>query len=139
MEEEKINEFGESEKGNFKVKDSIGYPHPYMISDKHLMFNGDSIYLDIERAEKNSKMEFPNIKERWAVCEICKRNVRNGTQDRILDYTEHEQGLLISCKKDFNKSATIKKELQEYLLKIKSKAEKENFKGFFFFLEEVLK
>lgn len=139
MEEEKIKEYGESEKGNFKVKDSIGYPHTYMISDKHLHFNGDNMYLDIERAEKNSKMEFPHIKERWAVCEICKRNVRNGTQGRILDYTEHEQGLLISCKKDFNKSATIKKELQEYLLKIKLKAEEEKFKGFAFCLEENLK
>lgn len=130
MEEKKLKEYGESEQGNFKVKDSIGIPHPYMITPKHLEFNGDNMYLDIEKAENNSKQAYPNDIFKQAVCDICKHNFRKGSQPKILSYAEHGQALLINCKKDFKGKA--KAELKKYLFKIKAKAEKENFKGFSF-------
>lgn len=115
MEEKEIKLFGISKDNNFKVIDSIGVPHPYCISSKHLELN-DSIYLDIEGAESKG-----------AKCDIClKLNSKDGTN--ILSYKEHKQALLIECKKEIKRS----KELKDYLNKIKNKAEKKGFVGFAF-------
>ena len=62
-----------------------------------------------------------------------KANKSNGT--RVLSYEEHEIALLISCKKDFKEGDATKKELEEYLMKIKPLAEKKGFSGFAFLNE----
>jgi hypothetical protein len=60
-----------------RIKDTMGVPHPYCITPKHLA-DEDGMYLDgprIERAEK-----------RGARCDICKGK---------LSFKEHKQGLVV--------------------------------------------
>lgn len=116
MVSDKIKKYPESSKKSFKVIDTIGVPHPYCITPKHLKYS-DGIYLDVEGAEKKG-----------AVCDICRERVNKGLQDKILTHDEHKQALLINCKM----SVKDNKELQEYLLSIKEQAEKDNFAGFAF-------
>ena len=121
-EKKKFKNYGKSKKGNFYVKDSIGVPHPYCITPKHL--TGESMFLgkaEIKHAEE----------EHGAVCDICRVNVKAGKQDKILSIDEHEQALLIGCKMEIKDN----KELQEYLLSIKDKATKKGFVGFAFLQE----
>ena len=70
----------------FEVIDTIGIPHSYCITPKHLEYS-PGIYLDIEEAERHG-----------AKCDICKKLVRKGKQDTILTYPEHETALLIKIK-----------------------------------------
>lgn len=114
MEQKEIKSFGESKNKNFKVKDSIGVPHPYCITPTHLKYN-EGMYLDIEETEKKG-----------AKCGICKGK---------LTYKEHEQALIIECKKDFKKDEKLEKELREYLNKIKGEAEKKKYAGFTFMMK----
>lgn len=39
--DEKLEKYGESECGNFKVIDTIGVPHPYCIGPKHVGWASD--------------------------------------------------------------------------------------------------
>jgi len=109
--------YGKSSKQNFKVIDSIGVPHPYCITPKHLKNAG--MYLgkeEIIKAEKNG-----------AVCGTC-YEIKRKTGKPILSYDEHKHGLLIECKKEIN----FNKELHAYLLKIKDNATKNGYIGFAF-------
>ena len=125
METKEIKAFGESENKNFSVKDSIGVPHPYCITPKHIDVASDE-FMGMLGKEAIARAE-----EKGVVCDICKKaNIKNGTA--ILSYEEHQQALLINCKKDIQKDEEAKKELQEYLLKIKDKATKKGFVGFAF-------
>lgn len=118
MEDDKFKEFGESEKGNFKAVDTIGHPHPYCITPKHLELN-EGMYLDIEATE-----------EKGAVCDIC-REVHNKDKSKpILKYSEHKQILLIGCNP--KEELQGNKELKQYLLKIKDLTEKKGYIGFAF-------
>lgn len=112
--------YPKSKNENFFIKDTIAHPHPYCITPKHLEYS-EEIYLDIEGAEKKG-----------AVCDICAKNVYNRMQDRILSYKEHEQGLLVGCLVDFQNNEEAKKELEEYLISLKEKAEKDKYTGFAF-------
>lgn len=119
MEKTEAEAYGKSKDGNFYVKDTIGVPHPYCITPKHLEFN-EGMYLDIEQAEEKSNGK--------ACCDIC-RNLKNERkQDKILTFAEHKQALLIACKKDIKDNS----ELKEYLLSIKDKTEKKGYVGFAF-------
>lgn len=135
MTEEKIKlqkKYGSSSKDNFKVIDTIGVPHPYCISNKHLEFN-DSMYLGKEQIERMEK-EHPD----QVMCDICKKaNNKNG--DQILKFSEHKQALLVQCKQDMtvgkpDKDGKVKAnpELHKYLLSIKDKATKDHYEGFTF-------
>jgi hypothetical protein len=117
--EPKFKKYGKSAKGNFEVSDSIGVPHPYCITPKHLEYNDTGILDEaaIQRAEMLG-----------AVCDICKKR-HNKTGEKILSYNEHKQALLVNCYKDLDKN---KEEIKSYLLKIKDKAEAENYAGFAF-------
>jgi len=112
----------------FKVIDTIGVPHPYCITPKHLQYNPTMI-LDIAEAERRSKEAHPNDPRRWAVCEIC-RKLSKKTGKNILPYEEHKRALLI----EVNDPRELKDipELQPYLLSIKEQCEKEGYAGFAF-------
>lgn len=105
------------ESENFKVVDTIGVPHPYCITSKHIEYSS-GLYLDVEEAEKNG-----------AVCDICRKAVNKGKQPKILTYDEHEQALLVECKIEIN---PVPQELHTWLLSIKDEAEKNGYAGFAF-------
>jgi len=115
--EDKFKNYEKSKLGNFYVVSSIGIPHPYCITPKHLI-KGE-MYLNIEAAEKQG-----------AVCNTCRHLVREKKQDRILTYKEHKQGLLICCEIDPKTS----EELKEYLndLVASEPTIKKEYEGFAF-------
>ena len=97
----------------FSVVDTLGVPHPYCITPKHInyaseYYGGVLNTNSIRDAEKNG-----------ACCDICKQN-----GNKVLTVDEHETALLVNCKSD------DKEKLQEYLLLIKSICEKDKFVGF---------
>lgn len=120
------NTFGQSAQGNFKAIDSIGVPHPYYITPKHLEYS-HGMYLDIEGAEKESRETYPNDQRKWAICDICRKlNRQNGTP--VLSFADHKRALLIKCKIEANGND----ELKQYLLQIKESTEKHGFAGWAF-------
>ena len=110
---EKIKEYPKTDQ--FEVIDTIGVPHPYCITPRHVAYVADhhcgmlGEHAIIE-AEKNG-----------ARCDICKGK---------LSYKEHEIALLV----EVSDSRELKDipELQEYLLSIKEQCEKHGFAGFAF-------
>ena len=109
---------------NFRVVDTIGVPHPYCITPKHL--SSDRMYLDGEAIREAEE-------KKGAVCDICRKLRNDGKQDKVLSYDEHEQALLVECDVDFKgKDGKANPELQKYLLKIKARAEKDKIAGFAF-------
>lgn len=116
-----LTAYNQSTGGNFKVIDTIGVPHPYCITPRHVAYASDhwSGMLSADCIRESEK--------HGARCDICKGQ---------LSYDQHEQALLVSCKKDFNKSEELKKELTDYLLSIKALAEQEKYAGFAFTLEK---
>jgi len=110
--------YGASEQGNFYVLDSIGVPHPYCITPKHVAVAAD------HHCGILGKEAIVDAEERGARCGICKGK---------LAYAEHEQALLVECNVEI-KGADGKAvlELQAYLLKIKAQAERDHYAGFAF-------
>lgn len=109
--------YPESAKGNFKIIDTVGVPHPYCITPKHLEYS-EGMYLDI-----------PGAEEKGAVCDICRVAVKAGKQDRILTFEEHEHALLVECKIEIQPTPD---ELKNWLLSIKDEATKNGYAGFAF-------
>lgn len=106
-----------SEHGNFTVIDTIGVPHPYCITPRHVVYASDH-HCGMLTADSIREAE-----ENGAQCGICKGK---------LLYDEHETALLVSCKKDIEADEEAKNELHKYLLKLKDQAEKDNYVGFAF-------
>jgi hypothetical protein len=110
--------FGTSKDGNFYPVDTIGVPHPYCITPRHVSYAADycSGLLGksaIEGAERDG-----------AHC---------GMRNCTLAFDQHEQALVIACKLPLNsESGKTNAELFEYLQSIKDIAEKEHFAGFAF-------
>jgi len=104
-------DYGVSENGNFKVVDTIGVPHPYCITPRHLHYC-DSVILNKESIER--------AEERGARC---------GMKNCNLFYSEHKEALLISCKIAFE---TDNKEINNFLLSNKKEAEANGYDGFAF-------
>jgi len=111
-------EYGESEQGNFKVVDTIGVPHPYCITNRHVAHASDNFMgrlgnEAIESAERSG-----------AKC---------GVKGCNLSFSEHEQALLVSCEKDMQgEDGKADPELHKYLLKIKDEATANGYAGFAF-------
>ena len=104
-------DYSVSENGNFKVVDTIGVPHPYCITPRHLHYC-DSMILDkesIRRAEK--------------------RGAKCGVKNCNLSFSEHKEALLISCKIKFGED---NKEINDFLLSNKEEAEANGYEGFAF-------
>ena len=120
MNKELLVVYGESEHHNFRIIDSIGIPHPYCITVKHLKYNS-SIYLNIEEAESKG-----------AVCGICKNIHRKHPDKPILSYKEHREALLVECDIEINLDGKTPPELQDYITNIKDIAKKNGYVGFAF-------
>ena len=112
----------------FKVIDTIGVPHPYCITPKHLT-HSPTMILDIAEAERRSKEAHPNDPRRWAVCETC-RLLNKKTGKNILPYEEHKRALLIEV--DDPGELKDVPGLSAYLLVIQAQAAKEGYAGFAF-------
>ena len=110
--EEKLKSYPKTEQ--FEVIDTIGVPHPYCITSKHVAYAADHCHgmLNEEAIRKAEKVK-------GAHCDVKNCN---------LSYNEHEQALLVACYKDIQKN----EELHRYLLKIKDEAEKNGYAGFAF-------
>lgn len=116
LKEEKLARYPNTD--TLKVVDTIGVPHPYCITPKHIEYS-ESIYLDI-----------PGAEARGAVCDICKRINRKDSSFKILKYDEHEQALLVEV--DSKAELEDVPGLQEYLLSIKDMCEADGYVGFAF-------
>lgn len=104
---------------HFSIVDTIGVPHPYCITPKHVGYAADQFggmlgTAAIEAAEAAG-----------VACDICKRRKRK-TGEAILSLAEHEQALLVNCKIEDNDL------LKAYLLECKPLAEADKFAGFAF-------
>lgn len=98
--------YGKSENENFEVIDTIGVPHPFCITPRHVAYASDH-YGGI--LDKKTLSKHP-----------C------GMKGCSLTYEMHETALVIACYKEFND------ELKSYLLKIKDEAVANNYAGFAF-------
>jgi predicted GTPase len=115
-----IAKYGKSKGGNFEVVDTIGVPHPYCITPKHLEYS-DSHILD-----KNS---IEHAENKGAVCDICKKIHNKDYSKPILSFAEHKQALLVACYADPDKNQS---EIKEFLTGIKDQCESDNYAGFAF-------
>ncbi len=106
-----IDQIPKPEKQHIKVLEvkKVMIPHPYCITPRHL--TGKSMYLDknaIKEAEKNNN----------AVCDICRKLVRDGRQQEVLSFGEHEEQLTLFLEVPKGNLNNIEG-LHEYLMKIK--------------------
>lgn len=111
--DKKLEKYPKTEK--FQIIDTIGVPHSYCLTPKHIVhasdhFSGMLGEAAIISAEKNG-----------ARCDICKG-------DR--SYKEHETALLVEV--DDKRELKDIKGLEEYLLSIKDMTEKDGYAGFVF-------
>lgn len=113
--DEKLKKYPKTE--SFEVIDSIGVPHPYCITPKHVAWAADHC------CGMLSKEAIIEAEAHGARCDICKGKLK---------YDEHQQALLVECKKDIHTDVNAKEELKEYLLSIKTMAEEDKYAGFAF-------
>lgn len=109
-------EYGESENGNFKITDTIGIPHPYMITHHHVAIASDN---------------FGGMLGQEAIREAEERGYMCGFKCG-LSYDEHKQALLVSCKEEVSVNGKNNKELEKYLKDIVKEAEDNGYEGFAF-------
>lgn len=114
---DEVKAAGESEQGNFYVKDSIGVPHPYVIGAKHVAHAAD------HHGGMLGEAAIESGERKGIVCECCKGK---------LTYKQHEQAILIGCKVATMDGDKANPELHAYLLKLKPLAEQHGFAGFAF-------
>ena len=105
--------YGSSAKGNFKVIDTIGVPHPYCITPRHVAVASDHHMGRLGKA---------------AIFDAEIKGAKCGVKNCDLPFEFHEEALLVACYENIKGN----KELENYLLKIKAEAEKNNYAGFAF-------
>ncbi|RKY95029.1 MAG: hypothetical protein DRQ01_00830 [Ignavibacteriae bacterium] len=93
----------------FSVHDTIGVPHLYCISSKHVV---------------NAADNFGGMLGDAALQDCESKGIYCAMQGCQLSYKEHETALVINCK---NKDNNL---LKEYLLSIKSQCKKDKYAGF---------
>lgn len=109
--------YPKSKQGNFKVVDTIGVPHPYCITSKHVAWAADHC------GGMLGKEAIREAEEHGAKCDICKK------QGNVLTIDEHEQALLVGCKVDIQ---PLPDELKDWLISIKEEATANGYAGFAF-------
>jgi hypothetical protein len=104
----------------FRVKDTIGVPHPYCIGTKHVVHASDHFggMLGDEVIRSLEKLRGPS-------CEVRGCN---------LPYDQHEQALLVAVN-SWKSLQELESELRAYLLSIKEQCEAEGYVGFAFVQE----
>ena len=116
MIDKKYKKYGMSDKKRYRVVGEVGVPHPYMITEKHLAYNQNEMYLGKEQIERMEK-------EHGSMC---------GFKCGLLN-DEHQVALLVECKAEIRtKTGRMNRELQAYLNAIKTKTEKNGYAGFAF-------
>ena len=111
---------GESSQGNFFIKDSIGVPHPYCLTPKHVEVAAD------HHGGMLGEAAIEHAERLGAKCGICKGK---------LTWKQHEQAVLIGCKAELkDEGGTVNPELHQYLLKLKPLVEG-HYAGFAFLKE----
>ena len=110
--------YGTSENGNFYIEDTIGTPHPFTITHKHVVYAADHCFGILgENA----------IKQAEAIGIHC------GARGCKLTLEEHGKALVVSCKKELKDAAgKTNCELHTYLLACAGKAETDKYDGFAF-------
>ena len=106
----------------FRVKDTIGVPHPFCITSALVVFTADNYS---ERLDARAIEAFEKKKGK----PVC------GVKGCNLMYHEHQQALLVAVKSD-KTLEELEPELREYLLSIKDMAEADKFAGFAFVREK---
>ncbi len=110
--------YGYSSKGNFSVMDTIGVPHPFCITPKHVVHASDHCCGMLGKESMNAAP--------------CGMRFRGGGRCQ-LSADEHETALLVACKADMKGvDGKVNPELHEYLLSIKDQATQDGFVGFSF-------
>jgi hypothetical protein len=115
--EELSARYGKSEHGNFSIKNTIGVPHPYMITVAHVKeaadHHGGMLGTSaIEAAEKKR-----------IFCGICKGQLK---------VHQHETALVVSCKQELKINGEVNPELHAYLVSVTDKVNEDKFAGFAF-------
>jgi hypothetical protein len=106
--------YPDSPQGNFKIVDSIGVPHPYMIVPKHVAIAAD------RHGGILGEAAIEDAENRGAKCGICKGQLK---------FKEHEQALLVECKVEPKEAEN---EIREWLKSIAPEGEKHGYAGFAF-------
>ena len=112
--------YGQSEKGNFFVKDTIGVPHPYMIMPGHVAEAAD------HHGGMLGEAAIEAAEDRRIFCGICRGK---------LSFHEHETALLVACKEELKDGDKPHPELHAYLLKVNPMTEEDGFAGYAFVKE----
>jgi hypothetical protein len=102
---------------NFEVIDTIGVPHPYTITNKHVSFASEHHCGRLgEDAIKAGE----------------KQGITCGVRGCLLSYDEHEQALLIACKAPLRIEGENNPDLIKYLEANARECEDNGYAGFSF-------
>lgn len=110
--QELIDVYGRSDKGNFGVIDTLPEKHLYCIGIKLMAF-GSEHYNGILSEECIRAAE----KQKGIYCETCETAYRRRDIDKVLDYDEHKHGLLVECLVKAEEKTKEAIELTKYLKK----------------------
>ncbi len=118
-EQDKLQErYGQSEAGNFFVRETIGVPHPYCIGPIHVeVASKHHSGILNEEAIRDAERTYGGR------CHTCRGKLK---------FQEHETALLVACKAELKDGDKANPELHSYLLSIKDKCEEDGYAGFAF-------
>jgi hypothetical protein len=106
-----------TESEHFKIIDSIGVPHPYCITPKHVEVASDS---------------FGGMLGEAAIEAAEKKGAHCGMRSCQLSFKQHEQALIVECRAPLKINGEANPELHKFLLDNKAECEKNNYAGFAF-------
>jgi len=113
--------YGASEQGNFYVCDTIGVPHPYCITGKHVAHAAD---------------HFGGMLGKEAIEDAERDDATCGVRGCTLTFAEHETALLVACRVEIKgDDGKAHPELHAYLLAVKERCEADRYAGFAFVRE----
>jgi len=114
--------YGRSESGNFWIKDTIGVPHPFCITPRHVQIADD---------------HHGGMLGESALQEADRLGVQCGMRGCRLSFSEHERALLISCKLELKgEDGKINLELFDYIKACGPLCEQDGYAGFAFLKEQ---
>ncbi len=109
-------DYGESEDGNFKVVDTMGVPHGFCLTPRHISWAAN---------------KYGGMLTRQAVAES---GAPCGIKGCTLTVWEHKTALLVSCLQPvaYPETKENNKEVEKYLRSIVDQCIKEDYSGFVF-------
>jgi len=109
--------YGKSAESNFEVKDTIGIPHPYTITPRHVGEASDN---------------WGGMLGQDAIRAAESKGAKCGMKGCLLSYDAHEEALLVYCYAEMSQDSKTVPELHNYLLSIKDEATNNDYAGFAF-------